>query len=125
MNSRPKQSFGKVRMTPDNRSTWSYHFPEFMLRSSVSQTSKIIYMMLYDRAQGPEKNLLVDNAGNIYVNYPLSDLVLDSGRSISAVKIALNELVAAGLLEKEPGEGGKPNRLYVLIQPDYDNWALR
>ncbi len=125
MNCNPKHFYNSVRMTPDKKSTRCYHFPEFMLRSSVSQTAKIIYMMLYDRAQGTTRNQLVDKAENVYIHYPLNDLVLDSGKSISAVKIALNELVAEVLLEKERGKGGEPNRLYVLIQPVFEPWSSR
>ena len=29
-----------------------YQFPEYLLKAPVSQTAKILYMVLYDRAKG-------------------------------------------------------------------------
>ena len=97
-----------------------YQFPRFLLTIPISQTARIVYMILYDRLRLSKRNGWVDEIGGIYIHYPLKNLSKNSGRSISAVKLALNELIEHGLLEKEPRGFGKPNRLYPLIPSDFE-----
>ena len=96
-----------------------YQFPEFLLRLPVSQTAKILYMVLYDRARLSQRNHWIDDDGRIYLVYPVIELAAKTGRSVSAVKAGLNELLQAGLLEKVRVGFGKPNRLYVRIPFDF------
>lgn len=77
-----------------------YQFPEFLLKAPVSQTAKILYMVLYDRARLSQRNNWTDDAGRIYLVFPIIELAAKTGRSVSAVKAGLNELLAADLLEK-------------------------
>lgn len=112
--------FRGVRIRRTTTFPWCYQFPKFLLEIPVSQTAKIIYMILYERARLSSKNDWVDASGNVFIIYPLNELVEDSGRSISAVKIAVKELEHAGLLEKEPGGFGRPNKLYVMVQPEFE-----
>ena len=95
-----------------------YQFPEFLLRLPVSQTAKILYMVLYDRARLSQRNHWIDDDGRIYLIFPVIELAAKTGRSVSAVKAGLNELLQAGLLEKVRVGFGKPNRLYVRIPSD-------
>lgn len=92
-----------------------YQFPEFLLKAPVSQTAKILYMVLYDRARLSQRNNWTDDAGRIYLVFPIIELAAKTGRSVSAVKAGLNELLAADLLEKMRCGFGSPNRLYVKI----------
>jgi hypothetical protein len=92
-----------------------YQFPEFLLKAPVSQTAKILYMVLYDRARLSQKNNWTDDIGRIYLIFPIIELAAKTGRSVSAVKAGLNELLAADLLEKARCGFGSPNRLYVKI----------
>ena len=96
-----------------------YQFPEFLLRLPVSQTAKSLYMVLYDRARLSQRNHWIDDDGRIYLVYPVIELAAKTGRSVSAVKAGLNELLQAGLLEKVRVGFGKPNRLYVRIPSDF------
>ncbi len=92
-----------------------YQFPEYLLKAPVSQTAKILYMVLYDRARLSQRNNWTDEAGRIYLIFPIIELAAKTGRSVSAVKAALNELLAMDLLEKTRCGFGSPNRLYVKI----------
>lgn len=103
------------RMSYGDASPPYYQFPVFLVRSPISQTAKIVYTILYDRARLSMKNNWLDEAGNVYIVYPVAQLAVQSGRSISAVKAALKELTEAELIEKSPGGFGRPNRLYVLL----------
>ena len=62
-----------------------YQFPEFLLKAPVSQTVKILYMVLYDRARLSQKNNWTDDTGRIYLIFPILELAGKIGRSVSAV----------------------------------------
>ena len=50
-----------------------YQFPEFLLRAPISQTAKLAYMVLYERARLSLKNDWVAD-GKIYTVFPIAEL---------------------------------------------------
>ena len=60
---------------------------------------------------------MVDAQGRVYFIYPIHQMAVDMDKSITTIKDALRDLVAAQLLEKIPEGRGRPNRLYLLF-PD-------
>ena len=70
---------------------------------------------LLDRTTLSQKNGWQDSEGRTYIVYPVSEIAetLDKGRT--AIKSALNELDAAGLLVRERRGFSAPNRLYVKV----------
>lgn len=91
-----------------------YQFPDFLLRLPISQTAKLTYMLLYDRARLSQKNNWT-KYGSVYVNYTIKAMAQMLGKSESTVKSAYNELSEIGLLIRKDGGFSKPNELYVLI----------
>lgn len=91
-----------------------YQFPEFLLRAPISQTAKLAYMVLYDRARRSLKNDWIAD-GKIYTVFPIAELAETLGKSQSTVKSVLNELDEAGLLIRKSEGFSKANILYVLI----------
>ena len=106
-------------LCPDTPNLQYYQFPVFLLRAPVSQTAKILYMVIYDRARMSQRNHWTDDAGRVYAIYTVEDLANEIGRSVTQVKRGLNKLVEADLLEKESFQPGQPNRLYVRIPSDF------
>lgn len=100
-----------------------YQFPEFLIRLPVSQTAKLVYMLLYDRARLSKKNQRIKN-GCVYVNFTIKSMAEALGRSESTVKTAYRELDNLGLLIRRDGGFSKPNDLYVLI-PDSGQFSDR
>lgn len=98
-----------------------YQFPDFLLRAPISQTAKLTYMVLYDRARLSKKNDWVID-GKIYTVYPIAELAEVLGRSKSTIKTALNELADHGMLIRKSGGFAKANILYVLI-PDKSQFS--
>ena len=47
-----------------------YQFPTFLIQLTISQTAKLIYMVLYDRARLSQKNDWIDEEGYVYTVYP-------------------------------------------------------
>lgn len=51
-----------------------FQYPEFLLKLPISQTGKITYMLLYDRARLSQKNNWMDENGRIFVIFPIKEL---------------------------------------------------
>ena len=90
-------------------------YPRFLFKMEISQTAKLLYALLLDRSTLSQKNKWQDDEGRIYIIYPIAEIaeILDKGST--TIKGALNELDAAGLLERERGGFSAPNRLYVKV----------
>jgi len=92
-------------------------FPRFLLGADLTQTAKVLYAVLLDRSNLSRANGWTDEDGNIFVVFPLNKLADMVDKGPSTVKNALNELEAAGLIERRRCGNGMPNRIYVK-QPD-------
>ena len=92
-------------------------FPRFLLGADLTQTAKVLYAVLLDRSNLSRANGWTDEDGNIFVVFPLNKLADMVDKGPSTVKNALNELEAAGLIERQRCGNGMPNRIYVK-QPD-------
>lgn len=92
-----------------------FQFPVFLMESPLSQTARITYMILYDRARLSQKNGWVDEEGRVYFIFPIREICKNIGRGESAIKQALNDLEMAGLLVRKRGGFANANRLYLQI----------
>ena len=92
-------------------------YPRFLLEADLTQTAKVLYAALLDRANLSRANGWTDEDGNIFVVFPLSKLADWVDKGPSTVKNVLNELETAGLIERRRCGNGLPNRIYVK-QPD-------
>ena len=92
-----------------------YQFPKFLLSQELdlSQTARIAYMLLYDRARISMENGWVDEEGHVFIRYTFRSLAGALGKGTTSTRDALRELERAGLLYREHGGFGKPNLLYV------------
>ena len=81
----------------------------------ISQTAKITYMVLYDRARLSQKNKWLDEEGRIYIIFPIKEICKKIGKGETAVKQALNDLDISGLLKRKSGGFSKPNHIYIRI----------
>lgn len=89
--------------------------PRFLMNLSISNTAKLLYTQLLGKAQLSQKNGWLDAQGRVYFIYPIHQMAVDMGKSITTIKDVLRELVTAQLLEKIPEGRGRPNRLYLLF----------
>ena len=90
-------------------------FPEFLLDLSLTQTAKILYMVLYDRARLSRRNQWSDQEDRIYIVFTINELCKKIGRGRTTVEQALNDLVDADLIRKKKGGFSRPNHIYVRI----------
>ena len=76
-------------------------YPRFLLKMEISQTAKLLYALLLDRSTLSQKNGWQDGEGRIFIVYPVAEIAEMLDKGCTAIKGALKELDAAGLLERE------------------------
>ena len=91
--------------------------PNDLHGSGLSSTAIVLYAKLLNRSNLSITNGKVDEFGRVYINYKLEDLAEEMGRSLSTIKENMNELVLAGLVEKQRMTKGRANMIYVKV-PD-------
>ncbi|WP_252255488.1 replication initiator protein A [Faecalibacterium prausnitzii] len=90
-------------------------YPRFLLELDLSQTAKMTYALLLDRATLSQKNLWIDERGFVFVIFTICSLAEQLGRSTVSVSSALKELDAAGLIERRRTRFSSPNHIFVKI----------
>ena len=92
-------------------------YPRFLLKMELSHTAKLLYALLLDRATLSQKNGWQDDEGRTYIVYPIAEIaeILDKGRT--TIQDALNELAAAGLMERKRTRFAAANHIYVKVPP--------
>lgn len=90
-------------------------YPYFLLKMDLSYTARLLYALLLDRSTLSQKNGWQDSGGRTYIVYPISEITETMDKGSTTIKSALNELDAAGLLERERRGFSTPNRLYVKV----------
>ena len=86
-------------------------YPRFLLKMDISHTAKLLYALLLDRSTLSQKNGWQDSEGRTYIVYPIAEIAEMLDKGCTTIKGALNELDAAGLLER------RRNRLFCRQPP--------
>ena len=105
-------------MRADTRLPPYLPYPRFLLQTDLTQTAKLLYALLLDRATLSQANGWLDESGRIYLVFPIEKIAAALDRSTMTVKTALSELEDAGLIERRRSGFSKPNRIYVKLPPD-------
>lgn len=92
----PKQLFSDVRF------------------SGISTEAKLLYGILLDRMSLSLKNKWLDNAGRVYIIFPLEEVMAALGCADNKATKLLRELEnKAGLIERKRRGLGKPSLIYL------------
>lgn len=96
-------------------------FPRFLLdKVQLSETAKIIYMLLLDRARLSMKNDgWTDEQGYVFLFFPIKKLAETIHKSEMSVKTALRVLEQEELIVRKRQGIGLPNQIYVKIPLEY------
>ena len=105
-----------------------FPYPQFLMDMPLSHTAALTYALLLDRAHLSQLNGWTDEAGRVYLIFPVEKIAAALKRSLSSAKNALSELSAAGLIERKRRGQFLPNLIYVklpdgqkIIPPQKDN----
>jgi len=102
-------------MTADSSLPPYMPYPRFLLDMDLTHTAKLLYALLLDRATLSQKNGWMDEYGRLYIVFPIEKISTALDKSRMTVKNALNELTAAGLIERRRQGFSLPNRIYVKL----------
>ena len=83
-------------MTDQTRIPVFLPYPRFLLKIELTNTARVLYAMLLDRAKLSRRNGWKDEKGQIYLLYPISNMAKDLGKSQTTIKKAMRELEDAG-----------------------------
>ena len=87
-------------MTDQTRIPAFLPYPRFLLKIELTNTARVLYAMLLDRAKLSRRNGWKDEKGQIYLIYPISNMAKDLGKSQTTTKKAMQELGDAGLVKR-------------------------
>lgn len=90
-------------------------YPRFLLNTDLSETARLIYILLLDRARLSLKNDWVDEQGKAYVFYTIRELAEDCHRGEMTVKNALADLQSLGLIRRQRQGSRTANKIYVRV----------
>lgn len=95
-------------------------FPKFLLDDvHLSETAKILYMVLLDRARISMKNDgWADDTGHVFIFFPIQSLARTLHKSEMTVKTGLKALEEEELIKRVRQGTGLPNRIYVKLPED-------
>ena len=94
-------------------------YPRFLLAMDISETTKLIYVLLLDRARLSMKNEgWEDEQGHVFIYYTIADLASASGKSEMTVKNALTALEQKNLIFRKRQGAGQPSKIYVRVQTE-------
>ena len=94
-------------------------YPRFLLAMDISETTKLIYVLLLDRARLSMKNEgWADEQGRVFIYYTIADLASASGKSEMTVKNALTALEQKNLISRKRQGAGLPSKIYVKVQTE-------
>ena len=95
-------------------------FPRFLLdKKGLSETAKILYTILLDRARLSQKNDgWTDEQGHVFILFPIKNLAETMHKSEMSMKTALAALEKENLIVRKRQGAGFPNRIYVRVPPE-------
>lgn len=94
-------------------------YPRFLLTADLSETAKLVYVLLLDRARLSMKNEgWVDEQGHVFIYYTIADLASASRKSEMTVKNALAALEQKNLISRKRQGAGLPSKIYVQVQTE-------
>ena len=90
-------------------------FPRFLLdKDGLSETAKILYTVLLDRARLSQKNDgWSDEQGHVFIFFPIKSLAETMHKSEMSIKTALSALEKENLIVRRRQGAGFPNRIYI------------
>ena len=110
---------------PDTGLPPFFMYPRFLLETDLSDTARLVYILLLDRARLSQTNpQWQDETGRVFVYYTIPHLAEASGRGQTGVKAALGQLEEAGLILRKRQGMGNPSRIYIRI-PSENRPAIR
>lgn len=94
-------------------------FPRFLLDMELNETTKLLYMILLDRARLCLRNEgWTDASGHVFLYFTIEAMANVLHKSQMTIKTSLAALESKGLILRKRQGAGHPNRIYVKFPKD-------
>jgi len=90
-------------------------FPRFLFDMELSETAKLLYAILLDRAKLSARNSGYADDTGVFIYYTIQNISKAIDKSETTVKISLAALEKAELITRQRQGIGQPNKIYVKI----------
>ena len=90
-------------------------YPRFLLDIPISETAKLVFILILDRTRLSVQNKWIDDEGHVYCRYPIKTLAVDAHKCKTTIINVLAELEAHDLLVRHRGGAGYANKLYLRL----------
>ena len=109
-------------ITPETEMPGFLMFPRFLLDADISETSKLVYLVLLNRARMSQMHEgWTDAEGRVFLVFPIVELMQTVHKSETTIKTCLKALHKAGLIQRQHQGIGKPDRIYVKLPVGAEN----
>ena len=89
-------------------------FPRFLLDTELNETTKLLYVILLDRARLSLKNEgWTDASGHVFIYFTIEAMAKVMQKSQMTIKTSLTSLEKSELILRKRQGVGQPNRIYV------------
>lgn len=94
-------------------------YPRFLLTMHISETAKLVYVLLMDRARlSMTHDGWEDENGHVFIYYTIDALAAATGKCAMTIKDALKKLEEEKLIFRRHQGAGKPSKIYVRVQTE-------
>ncbi|MCD8239224.1 MAG: replication initiator protein A [Clostridiales bacterium] len=101
--------------TNENQLTSCMAYPKYLFGTKLSETTKLIYIVLLDKAKMSLKsNNYIDSTG-AFIYFPINKMAEAVNKSEMTVKNAYSALEKADLIRRSRQGIGAPNKIYVKL----------
>ncbi|MCD8238790.1 MAG: replication initiator protein A [Clostridiales bacterium] len=101
--------------TNENQLTSYIAYPKYLFGNKLSETTKLIYIVLLDRAKMSLKNSSYTDSTGVFVYFPINKMAEAVNKSEMTVKNAYSALEKADLIHRKHQGVGRPNKIYVKL----------
>lgn len=94
-------------------------YPRFLLTMQISDTAKLVYVLLLDRARlSMTHDGWEDENGHVFIYYTIDALAAATGKCAMTIKDALKKLEEENLIFRRHQGAGKSSKIYVRVQTE-------
>ncbi|MCD8090860.1 MAG: replication initiator protein A [Clostridiales bacterium] len=101
--------------TNENQLTSYIAYPKCLFDTKLSETTKLIYIVLLDRAKMSLKNSGYTDSTGVFIYFPINKMTEAVNKSEMTVKNAYSALEKSDLICRRHQGVGRPNKIYVKL----------
>lgn len=91
-------------------------YPRFLLDMDISETAKLVYVLLLDRARlSMQNDGWTDDQGHVFIYYTIQSLAEITQKGETCIKAALADLEQQGLIYRQRQGAGRPSKIFVRV----------